>query len=318
MNDPNIDKQLREAEEILRSPGTRGKFAEYLDNQLYTISLKTKAKYLQILRQFQDQDQPIIPFLRGRRSLAALGAIKKVLLCIGYRELSRDSVFKSKRLPVERQALHTTIAEREQVIECIANKKYQLVAKIQHDTGCRAAEAVGLTKAQIMAGPDGRVKLHLKTKGSKTRDCFLSKAASSELDEYIESIPVDQNELFYSKHAITCWTEYNYYWKALRKAAVQVFGTERIKHARFGTHGFRFGLAEDILKKTGDIMNVKKVLGHANISTSAIYAEGAALSSLEAVKQLREGCNGEDIQVPLFREGNAEEREIRDNSREPV
>lgn len=308
MNDTNIDKQLREAEVVLRSAGTLGQFTEYLDNQHYTISLKTKEKYLQILKQFQNQELSIIPFLRTRKSLAALGAVKKALLCIEFRELSRSEIFKTKRFPVERQALHTSIEDRERIIESIPDPKLRLIAKIQHDTGCRASEAVGLKRQQIMAGPDDRTKLHLKTKGSKTRDCYLSQGVSKELDVFLDSLPNDQEEVFFDKHAVALWTEYTYYWKAVNKAAIIVFGREAIKSARFGTHGFRFGLARDVYEATHSVLDVKKALGHAHISTSAIYAEGVALSSLEFVKKLREGNNG-DLQISLLRQGNAEERE---------
>lgn len=283
-----IDKDLERAEQTLRSPGTYGQFNEYLDNQIYTICPSTKKKYLRVLAQFQKQDQSIIGFLREHKNLLYLGAIKKALLCIEERELSREDIFKTHAFPVHRQALTTTKAEREQIIEAITNPMYKLMAKIQHDTGCRAAEVVSLKITQIAETDDGRIKLHLKTKGSKTRDSFLSMRTSKELDTYLSNMRGAQEEVFWDKSELCFDSAYNYYWMAVRKASETVFGKDKLRSSRVGTHAFRFGVASDIYKKTRSILDVKVALGHASISTSAIYAAGAALSSLDFVKSERD------------------------------
>lgn len=289
MEQKEIDEKLIEAEEALRQPDSPGKFHRYLDNQFFTIGQKTADKYLRTLKAFQRQDKPILSFLREKKGGVYLATIKKALLCFNFRELSHEDVFRGRRQPVQRMAIETTQEERELVIQNIDNIVHQLMACIQHDTGCRASEVVNLKAGQILSGEDGRTKLHLITKGNKSFDTYLSLDTSRALDVYREQVR-DREYLFWERVDVASHTVYCRYWESVKRSAGLVEGyLGKVGFAkRFCTHSFRYGLAADLFRSGASVVDVQAALGHASGNTTLIYLQGTARKGLENVKRLRE------------------------------
>ena len=282
MEQHDIEEAIIAAEYKLREPTSPGEFNRYLETQIYTIGRRTMERYTYILRAFQRQEKPIMGFLSDHRARIYLAAIKKALLCFNFRELSHEDIFRGKKQPTQRMAPDTTREQRERILLAIGNGKHQLMAMIQHDTGCRAAEVVNLKPGQQKAGEDGRIKLHLITKGMKEADKYLSLGTSLLLDEYVKGYAGGEY-LFWNPESIKFHTAYTQYRDSVKKAA------RSIGLANFCTHAFRFGLAGDLFEDGATVVDVKEALGHSSVATTQIYLQGTARSSLENIKKIREG-----------------------------
>jgi len=285
MEQQDMSKQAAEAEAVLRSPDSLPRFKEYLERQgSFCQGSRTPSRYAFILGFFQRQDKDLLLFLSGNgqhTNPIYRGALKKALACFGFSELARQ--LKGHKTPSKRQAPTTTRQEREAIIDNLP-LKFKLMAKIQHDTGCRAAEVVSLERDDIGAGEDGRNTIQVKTKGGKKMIYYLSRDTSAFLLAWLQHTGAEES--LFRDASITLHSNYCKYWDAVRKAAAPVLKGKISE--KFYPHAFRYGLAFDMFKDGANILDVKEALGHADISTTTIYLQGSARQSLENIKKLRE------------------------------
>jgi len=282
-----LQARLNEAELELRNPNLIGEFSRYLDTLMFTVRPRTATEYLKVLRSFQTQDQPLLNWLIERPNSIRLFSIRKALKLLDYKDILEQDFLKYRKGPVQRPMTRLSKEDRRTVIMNIKSAKYRLVAWMQHDTGARVKEILGLKQEQMLAGEGDRVKLHIIRKGNREGYVYLSKDTSEMLEVYLQ-LHADR-EFPFLEPGVGYDANYKQYELALSASLSNFYGgDERKSSRRFGTHGFRYGLAQDILEKGGSVLDVKEALGHADVNTTMRYLQGLGISSLDIVKNLRE------------------------------
>ena len=136
-----------------------------------------------------------------------------------------------------------------------------------YSTGSRVSEVTDLKFNQLSL-PDGAVII--QGKGNKQRIAFLSDAAINYLADYLrDSRPKllgkkDSNYVFVgarSEHL-----DRSYVLKACKK-----YGMEAGIKKEISPHTIRHSFATHLLENDAELLTVKTLLGHANVSTTQIY-----------------------------------------------
>lgn len=282
MEQADINKAEAEAEKVLRGPDSQATFKAYLAKQPFHEGSRTPGMYAAILSYYQGQDRSLLSYLKAHPNSIYLGALKRALHCFGFSELARE--IRGHKSPAKRRAINTSREEREAIIDSISKLKFKLMAKIQHETGCRAAEVISLKREDIGEGEEGRITIQVRTKGDKKMTYYLTLDTSAFLLAWLQDRAGDS--YLFRDDSLTLHTNYCYYWSAVKKAAEPVLKGRL--NEKFYPHGFRYGLAFDMFKSGANLLDVKEALGHADISTTTIYLQGSARKSLENIKKLRE------------------------------
>lgn len=145
--------------------------------------------------------------------------------------------------------------------------------------GMRLSELCGLNLSDINGN-----SLRLKGKGNKIRYVYLNKACNKALDDYmiirnkINDNIIDQNALFISRNN-----------KRISNRMVQTLVTEFLKKAGIDTsvysvHKLRHTAATLMYQNGTDVLTIKEILGHENLSTTQIYTHVASNQIEEALK----------------------------------
>ena len=141
----------------------------------------------------------------------------------------------------------------------------EALVEFLYSTGCRVSELVNVNKEDVNI-KDGEVTLI--GKGDKERKSYLTAHASLALQEYLKSRDDDNNALFVSKVK-----PHN----RLKKGAIEkIIGELGVKagiEKKVYPHLIRHTTATMGLQHGMDVTEIQKMLGHANIETTMIYAE---------------------------------------------
>ena len=141
----------------------------------------------------------------------------------------------------------------------------EALVEFLYSTGCRVSELVNVNKEDVNI-KDGEVTLI--GKGDKERKSYLTAHASLALQEYLKSRDDDNNALFVSKVK-----PHN----RLKKGAIEkIIGELGVKAGidkKVYPHLIRHTTATMGLQHGMDVTEIQKMLGHANIETTMIYAE---------------------------------------------
>ena len=141
----------------------------------------------------------------------------------------------------------------------------EALVEFLYSTGCRVSELVNINKEDVNI-KDGEVTLI--GKGDKERKSYLTAHASLALQEYLKSRDDDNNALFVSKVK-----PHN----RLKKGAIEkIIGELGVKagiEKKVYPHLIRHTTATMGLQHGMDVTEIQKMLGHANIETTMIYAE---------------------------------------------
>lgn len=140
---------------------------------------------------------------------------------------------------------------------CLRNKA---IISLLYSSGVRVSELVSLNRDSI----HDRC-FTVVGKGKKARLCFIDRRTEKLLEQYLESRDDDSNALFVSRE----------YRERLSVSCVQFI----MRYAReknginkpVTPHTFRHSFATNYIKNNGDIRPLSKLLGHANLDTTAIY-----------------------------------------------
>ena len=141
----------------------------------------------------------------------------------------------------------------------------EALVEFLYSTECRVSELVNVNKEDVNI-KDGEVTLI--GKGDKERKSYLTAHASLALQEYLKSRDDDNDALFVSKVK-----PHN----RLKKGAIEkIIGELGVKAGidkKVYPHLIRHTTATMGLQHGMDVTEIQKMLGHANIETTMIYAE---------------------------------------------
>ena len=141
----------------------------------------------------------------------------------------------------------------------------EALVEFLYSTGCRVSELVNVNKEDVNI-KDGEVTLI--GKGDKERKSYLTAHASLALQEYLKSRDDDNNALFVSKVK-----PHNRLKKGAIEKIIGELGVKARIEKKVYPHLIRHTTATMGLQHGMDVTEIQKMLGHANIETTMIYAE---------------------------------------------
>jgi integrase len=198
-------------------------------------------------------------------------AVKHYLDYINKPKLIKD-LFKTKRKPRKKFGKYLSEEKIRSIIDNISNPLYQDIALLQFQTGSRAREIITLREENLdFDFKPGIIRIRIIGKGSKERIVYLSEDFKEILEKYLffsdgylfldrELKSKDINAIEKAIHNLR-----TYYYIYLKKAA------KKIGINNFSTHDFRRNVAQMLSSKNVNIRTIQKILGHADISTTAKY-----------------------------------------------
>ena len=141
----------------------------------------------------------------------------------------------------------------------------EALVEFLYSTGCCVSELVNVNKEDVNI-KDGKVTLI--GKGDKERKSYLTAHASLALQEYLKSMDDDNNALFVSKVK-----PHNRLKKGAIEKIIDELGVKAGIEKKVYPHLIRHTTATMGLQHGMDVTEIQKMLGHANIETTMIYAE---------------------------------------------
>lgn len=144
--------------------------------------------------------------------------------------------------------------------------------KILGKTGCRISEAQKMKKSDLFKG-----YCEVKTKGNKVRRIIFPDSFIKELTDFYTTI--DSDYLFYQSHSSNKAMSASGFTAIIKDAAEKAGIPRNVVYP----HSFRHMFAINFLKNNGDLSLLADLLGHENISTTAIYTRMSAEQQHNAV-----------------------------------
>ena len=160
--------------------------------------------------------------------------------------------------------------ELEYLRRACSDKREIAILEVFYSTGCRVSELTGIKLSDINWGAHS---LTLLGKGNKHRTSYLNAKAEVAIREYVTSRKHESEYLFCNDRGGTQMTKSNVE-RIMRKI------TERsgLQGKRVSPHILRHTTATQALRSGMPVQDVQQLLGHANISTTMIYASTCAES----------------------------------------
>ena len=222
-----------------------------------------------------------------RRRIASLRSFYKFLRQSGRR---RDDPLADLKQPKEPKTLPKVLTERE--VEKLLGAKVHTddevlysrdhaMFELLYASGIRVAELVGLDTADV---DRERRTVRVTGKGNKQRMTLMNKTAVRALNRWLAVRPAAQSDaLFVSKSGKRLTTRMvQYTFAAFKRAA----GIERYA----SPHTLRHSFATHLLERGADLVVIKELLGHENLSTTQIYTN----VSLEHIRQSYDDAHPRD------------------------
>lgn len=191
----------------------------------------------------------------------SLGLIKAALLFY-YNEILGNK-FEIKTPKIKKKVpVVLTKEELNSLFEVINNIQHKLILKIYYSSGLRLSEAINLRKKDVEFNEN--VLWVREGKGGKDRMTIISDSLSLELKDFCK-FKKDNDFLFVNKRG-----------EPLSQRSVQLIIEKAKKKAGISKdvhiHTLRHSFATHLLEAGVDIRKIQKLLGHADISTTSIYA----------------------------------------------
>lgn len=163
----------------------------------------------------------------------------------------------------EREGL--THIELEKVRMACNTKREKAIVEFLYSTGARVTEACTIKKADVNF-EKGEVELF--GKWNKHRKSYISAKCSIHLQEYLNSRNDESEFLFVSERKPH---------EPIKKEGMERIVREIGKRSgicrKLFPHLFRHTVATDLLQKSVPVTDVQRILGHANINTTMVYAK---------------------------------------------
>jgi len=149
------------------------------------------------------------------------------------------------------------------VIDCIENLKHRMVVSLLYSTGMRLSEVANL-KIEDIDSTDMRIKV-CSGKGDKDRYTLLSPQLLFELREYFRAYRPEVY-LFNGMHKGT-----KYATRTIQKVVQNALERTGLGDKGFTVHTFRHSFATHLLDNGADLLTIKELLGHANLTQTMHY-----------------------------------------------
>ncbi len=178
--------------------------------------------------------------------------------------LHRENFFVDIPRPKKRRRLPKVLTKKEvnKLFKVTTNPKHRLVLKLCYGMGLRVSEVVAIKMEDI--DTQRMLVLIRRAKGKRDRYVPLPQSVLKELRNYYRKYQ-PEDFLF----------EGQYGGAYAKRSAQAVFKTAMRKaniHKRVGIHSLRHSYATHLLEYGTDMAFIQKLLGHANIRTTGIYA----------------------------------------------
>jgi integrase/recombinase XerD len=179
--------------------------------------------------------------------------------------LKREKFFADIPRPKKHSTLPKHISPRDvkKLFEATTNLKHNTMLKMCYGMGLRVSEIIGLKVAHIDSG--NMQCLIEKAKGKKDRYVNLPESILAQLRDYFKEYR-PKEYLFEGQYGgqYSTRSAQNVFKSALTKAGI---------NKDTGIHSLRHSYATHLMEAGTDIAHIQKLLGHANISTTLIYAK---------------------------------------------
>lgn len=245
--------------------------------KLRGFSKQTAKMYLLYNRQFlkrtnkeprQISEEDIKAYLASKLSdenlsTKSVGLIKAALLFY-YNEILKNK-FDIKTPKIQKSTpVVLTKAEIDKLFSVIANKQHKLILMLYYSSGLRLSEAINLRVKDLDF--EENVVWVRSGKGGKDRMSILSEKLSENLREFCKFKSSNDYVFINKKHG-----------GPLNPRTIQM-ALERAKvNANLGkdvhVHTLRHSFATHLLESGVDIRYIQELLGHADLSTTQIYAK---------------------------------------------
>lgn len=167
---------------------------------------------------------------------------------------------------VAKQRVSLDQVELEYIREACKTLKEKAVIEVLYSTGCRISELAALEKKDV--DWDKKTVL-LFGKGSKYRTSYLNAKAEVALKRYLESREDENDYLFVSDRRPHGQMHKAGLEKMIRQLSQRV--SDRVGK-KFTPHTFRHTTATVAMNNGMPVQDISKLLGHASIATTMIYA----------------------------------------------
>ncbi|MFH0969870.1 MAG: site-specific tyrosine recombinase/integron integrase [Candidatus Diapherotrites archaeon] len=164
---------------------------------------------------------------------------------------------KAKKLPVV-----LTVSEIKDIFQHTRHGRNRLLLQFIYSTGCRVSEAVKM-KTEDIDWENGVARVQ-GGKGNKDRIVVISQKWAGNIKKYLKRKKNNSPFLFSKKNGKSLSTDTVE--RIIRNAAKELGITKRVT-----PHVLRHSFATHLLESGENIRKIQLLLGHANLSTTAIY-----------------------------------------------
>ena len=156
-----------------------------------------------------------------------------------------------------------------------------LFMKLLYFAGLRTSEALAIRKRDVVAMETGHFKIRIQAKGGKNQYAYIpSDAIREELEFIYTNMSFKENDLLIQTSK----------GKPLDRHAAYRIGKRLFQKAgifhKSGLHILRHSLAMRLVKQKVDPIRIQKVLRHASITSTMVYAKADEKDVLEALDQV--------------------------------
>ena len=227
-------------------------------NRLFLDFIKKKPEIME-----EDDIKQYFAYMQKNNISNKTLALKKAALNFLYKEILKIDILKFKTPKAEKKIPEIlTKEEVKALIQSTKNLKSRLIIKFLYSTGLRVSELTGMRLKDLSIDKkEGWVR---KGKGSKDRFFKISDLLMEDLERYISTLPENSEFLFPGRNKTL--TPRNIQ-KIIKRVAEKAKISKKVS-----PHKLRHSFATHLLEAGTDIRIIQELLGHADLSTTQIYA----------------------------------------------
>lgn len=184
--------------------------------------------------------------------------------CLNEEYISKNPCKTIKEIKFDAEPRHSlTRRQLEQVRRACVTKRDLAIVDVLYSTGCRVTELVNMRFWDI---DTDRSSINILGKGKKHNTVYLNDAARLSLDDYIAERKGESEYLFVSDRS-------PYGQLSVRSVQKLFSDISKQLNIKLSPHIMRHTSATLALQSGMSITQVQKMLGHASVNTTQIYAE---------------------------------------------
>ena len=165
-----------------------------------------------------------------------------------------------------REAL--TQIDLEYIRRACSTKRETAIIEMLYSTGCRVSELAGVKLTDVDWSAHS---VSLLGKGNKTRTSYINAKAEVAIKEYLKDRRYQSDYLFCNDRLGTPMKKDN-----IERIVRNIAGKSGIQGKHISPHVLRHTTATQAMRSGMPVQDIQQLLGHANISTTMIYASTSA------------------------------------------